>query len=96
MVLLIPAVLKVAITWYLINSIILFSCYGLDKAQAVNKGRRIPENLLHILALSGGFPGGLLGRSIFHHKTRKPVFLIILFLSAIVHILIWLFIIISY
>jgi uncharacterized membrane protein YsdA (DUF1294 family) len=81
---------KIALTWYSLLSIVLFILYGLDKAQAVASGRRIPERVLHSLALAGGFAGGLLGRIIFHHKTRKPYFLILLLVSAAIHVILWL------
>ncbi len=81
--------IKISFVWYGVLSILLFVLYGLDKKQAVMEGRRIPEKVLHLLAIAGGFPGGLLGRSVFHHKTRKPFFLIILLVSSAVHILIW-------
>jgi uncharacterized membrane protein YsdA (DUF1294 family) len=83
-------ILKFAFTWYAVMSIALFALYGLDKAQARIEGRRLPEKILHLLAAAGGFPGGLLGRALFHHKTRKPTFLIILLVSAGVHGLLWL------
>jgi uncharacterized membrane protein YsdA (DUF1294 family) len=81
--------LKLALTWYGTTSTVLFALYGLDKAQSRMDGRRIPEKVLHMLAVAGGFPGGLLGRSLFHHKTRKPLFLVILVCSAVVHIFLW-------
>lgn len=82
--------LKISLVWYGLLSILLFVLYGLDKAQALAAGRRIPERVLHGLALFGGFPGGLLGRALFHHKTRKPFFLILLLGSAAIHVLLWL------
>lgn len=82
-------VINLALAWYGTLSILLFAMYGLDKAQAVNNGRRISERTLHYVALLGGFPGGLLGRALFHHKTRKPLFLIILLGSAGAHLLVW-------
>ncbi|HEX7555124.1 MAG TPA: DUF1294 domain-containing protein [Leptolinea sp.] len=81
--------LKIALFWYAFMSLLLFIIYGLDKAQAVANGRRIPEKVLHFLAMAGGFPGGFLGRSYFHHKTRKPAFLIILVGSAVIHTTTW-------
>ncbi|NMB55038.1 MAG: DUF1294 domain-containing protein [Leptolinea sp.] len=82
-------VIHFALVWYGTLSVLLFAMYGLDKAQAVINGRRISERTLHFLALLGGFPGGLLGRALFHHKTRKPFFPVILLGSAGVHILLW-------
>lgn len=82
-------VLKLALIWYGLLSVLLFGLYGLDKAQAVAEGRRIPEKTLHQLALLGGFPGGLLGRTIFRHKTRKPVFILVLLGSVAIHLILW-------
>jgi len=81
--------LKITLFWYCFLSLLLFLVYGLDKAQAVANGRRIPEKVLHFLALAGGFPGGLLGRSFFHHKTRKTAFLVVLVGSAFIHTTFW-------
>jgi uncharacterized membrane protein YsdA (DUF1294 family) len=38
------------------------------------------------LALLGGFPGGWAGRSIFHHKTQKGIFVFVLMVSTLIHI----------
>jgi uncharacterized membrane protein YsdA (DUF1294 family) len=35
------------------------------------------------LALAGGFVGGWIGRFVFHHKTRKPVFAVVLTASTL-------------
>ncbi|GAP22033.1 DUF1294 domain-containing protein [Leptolinea tardivitalis] len=83
---------KLALVWYGFSSVTLFGLYGLDKTQAITGGRRIPEKVLHLVAAVGGFPGGFLGRSLFHHKTRKPLFLFILSVSAVLHIIIWVFV----
>lgn len=51
-----------------------FLLYAWDKASAVRRGRRIPEAVLHLLALLGGSPAALLGQLLFRHKTRKASF----------------------
>lgn len=84
-----PLMFKFIGVWYIFFSITLFAIYGIDKAQAQINGRRIPEKWFHYLALAGGFFGGLIGRPFFHHKTRKPIFLIILLLSLVVHVITW-------
>ncbi len=63
--------------WVVIASGITFLLYGLDKAQSKNGGWRVPEVVLHGLALAGGFPGGWAGRSIFRHKTKKGIFVFV-------------------
>jgi uncharacterized membrane protein YsdA (DUF1294 family) len=60
-----------------------FAAYGLDKRAAVRGGWRIPEAALHGLALIGGVVGAWAGRAVFRHKTRKPVFLVVLVLASI-------------
>ncbi|MEI8132357.1 MAG: DUF1294 domain-containing protein [Leptolinea sp.] len=82
--------MNIFLTWYAVSSIVLFLMYGLDKAQAVAGGRRISEKTLHILSLTGGFAGGFLGRFFFRHKTRKPLFLWVLSISAALHCFAWL------
>lgn len=78
--------IKTLCIWYSFFSLFLFILYGVDKAQAKINGRRIPEKTLHIFSIAGGFLGGLMGMRIFHHKTRKPIFLLIIAISFIIHI----------
>lgn len=76
--------------WLLGLSVVTFFAYGYDKRQAVRGGGRVPEIVLHGLALAGGFPGGWAGRSVFRHKTRHTSFLIVLIISTMIHAgLIW-------
>ena len=79
------------IIWLAAISIITFILYGLDKARSKRKGaRRVPEIALHVLALAGGFIGGWVGRSFFHHKPKKGIFVFILVISTVIHLgLVW-------
>lgn len=61
-----------------------FVMYGIDKRQAEQAGWRVPEAVLHGLALVGGVIGAWAGRAVFHHKTQKPVFTIVLALASII------------
>lgn len=51
-----------------------FAAFGIDKARARDRRRRIPEARLLQLALLGGSPGAYAGRRVFRHKTRKQPF----------------------
>jgi uncharacterized membrane protein YsdA (DUF1294 family) len=51
-------------------------------------GWRVPEVILHGLALLGGFPGGWIGRSLFGHKTKKGFFTFVLIASTAIHLLV--------
>ena len=57
-----------------ILSVIAFIAYGFDKRRAQASGRRVPENTLHLLALFGGWPGGLLGQQSSGTRRRSWVF----------------------
>ena len=72
--------------WLLTLSVVTFIAYGYDKAQAKAGGLRIPEIVLHGLALAGGFLGGWIGRAVFHHKTRKGSFTVILVISTLLYL----------
>jgi uncharacterized membrane protein YsdA (DUF1294 family) len=72
--------------WLAAASGITFLLYGFDKAQSKGRGWRVPEAVLHGLALSGGFPGGWAGRSIFRHKTKKGIFVFVLAVSTAIHL----------
>jgi uncharacterized membrane protein YsdA (DUF1294 family) len=72
--------------WLLTLSIVTFIAYGYDKAQAKGGGSRIPEIVLHGLALAGGFLGGWLGRVVFRHKTQKASFTVVLLISTAIYL----------
>lgn len=66
---------------YLMYYLIIFNIaawimYGLDKWKAKSGAWRIPERTLLLTALAGGSVGALAGMLLFHHKTRKPKFMI--------------------
>jgi uncharacterized membrane protein YsdA (DUF1294 family) len=71
-------------------NIVTFCFYGFDKFQAKREGGRIPEKILHMVAILGGAPGGIAGQWIFHHKIRKQIFHLILWASLFVHLIIFL------
>ena len=71
-----------------VMSVVCFAAYGVDKRQAANGGRRVPERILHILTLLGGWPGALLGQRQFRHKTKKLSYLIVFWFVVILHVVI--------
>ncbi len=79
--------------WLLTLSVVTFIWYGFDKGQSKRGGLRVPEIVLQLLTLAGGFPGGWLGRAMFHHKTRHDEFRTVLILSTLLHaglLIVWL------
>lgn len=63
-----------------------FFLMAVDKSQAKNKGRRVPERTLLWLTFLGGGLGAFLGSRVFHHKTKKAPFPLVLPLGAIITI----------
>ena len=74
------------LAWLAGWSVPAFALYGIDKRQARAGGWRIPENLLHAVALVGGVIGAWAGRFVFRHKTRKPIFLAVLLAASVIWI----------
>ena len=71
------------LAWLIGWSIPTFAIYGIDKAKAQRGGWRVPESLLHALALGGGVIGAWAGRLVFRHKTQRPEFLVVLIAASI-------------
>ncbi|MBI4575749.1 MAG: DUF1294 domain-containing protein [Planctomycetes bacterium] len=55
-------------------NVAMLALYGYDKAVAGGLRTRVPEAVLHLVALAGGSPAALLGQVAFRHKTRKGSF----------------------
>jgi uncharacterized membrane protein YsdA (DUF1294 family) len=85
--------LNLYIAWIIGWSIVTFFFYGFDKRRSKGSDERVPEIVLHVLSLIGGFPGGWAGRAYFRHKTLHTSFLITLIISTVLHlgIAFWLF-----
>ena len=77
--------IAVYMVWLIGTGIVSFFVYGYDKFKAVRGGYRIPEKLLHLLALLGGFLGCVLGMALFHHKTRKTLFKTVIVIAFLLH-----------
>jgi uncharacterized membrane protein YsdA (DUF1294 family)/cold shock CspA family protein len=71
---------------YVSMSLLLFCVYALDKSAAMNRRSRTSENTLHFLSLLGGWPGGLVAQSLFHHKSTKTSYRITFFLIVGIHV----------
>ncbi len=76
------------IAWLTAWSIVTFAAYAIDKRQARRHGWRIPEVALHGLALVGGSIGGWIGLLGLRHKTRHPLFPLVLAVALTTQIVI--------
>lgn len=60
-----------------------FLMYGADKSAAEQGRWRTSESTLHTIALLGGWPGALVARRVFRHKTIKQPFRTIFWFTVI-------------
>src|SRR3989338_2321690 len=65
---------KIMIGYLTLMNIASSTLFYVDKQRAIHKQYRIPEKTLWATALLGGWVGGILGMSIFHHKSSKSSF----------------------
>ncbi|MCK5719415.1 MAG: cold shock and DUF1294 domain-containing protein [Thiomargarita sp.] len=81
-------------TWNLIFSYMIavnlstFLFYGYDKMIAGTSFLRVPELVLHGLALIGGSPVGFVAQKFFHHKTIKTSFQLAYWIIVIMQIIV--------
>ncbi len=72
---------------YVAMSFATFIVYALDKRAARLGQWRVKESTLHALALLCGWPGALLAQHLLRHKSAKPVFRRVFWLSVTLNIL---------
>jgi uncharacterized membrane protein YsdA (DUF1294 family)/cold shock CspA family protein len=70
---------------YLALSLATFLMYRSDKAAALAGGWRTQESTLHLAALLGGWPGALVARPMFRHKTTKEPFRTIFWVTVVLN-----------
>lgn len=70
----------------ILMSFVAFCLYGNDKNRAKKGKDRIKEKTLLSLSCYNGGIGALIGRIVFHHKTDKSYFSIVIILSTLVQL----------
>lgn len=68
---------------YFSASIVTFVAYAIDKSAAQNDRWRTQESTLHLFSLVGGWPGALLAQKALRHKSKKPEFQTIFWVTVI-------------
>ncbi|MBQ3552283.1 MAG: DUF1294 domain-containing protein [Clostridia bacterium] len=76
----------ILLCYIFICSLACFIAFGADKKAAVNNSWRIPEATLLTMGFIGGALGGLIGMSLFRHKTQKIKFKLLMPLFLIFNI----------
>lgn len=69
--------------YLLIINIVSILVFAIDKVQAKNQKRRVPEKILHLLELLGGVFGIIVTMYLIHHKSSKWQYYIITFIILI-------------
>lgn len=83
----------ISLAYLIIISIIGYAIMWFDKIQSKNKGNRIPENTLFLIALIGGALGIYLGmKAPIYHKASKAKFRIGIPLLIIFNVVVWYFV----
>ena len=67
-------------------SLAAFMAYAFDKSAAVSGRWRTAENTLHLFALAGGWPGALLAQQLLRHKTSKPGFVGVFWITVALNV----------
>jgi uncharacterized membrane protein YsdA (DUF1294 family) len=73
--------------WLLAINVVTFGYYAFDKARAKVLGSRVPEMVLHGLALAGGTLGAWVAMRVFRHKTIKGSFRVVFWTIAVLQLL---------
>ncbi|MDD2192232.1 MAG: DUF1294 domain-containing protein [Bacteroidales bacterium] len=73
--------------YIIVINVISVLTFSIDKSQAKNNKRRVPEKVLHILELMGGVFGIIVSMYLIHHKSSKWQYYIITYIILLAWIL---------
>lgn len=74
---------------YLGVSALTFGAYAIDKSAARMKQRRVAETSLILLGMLGGWPGAILAQQLLRHKTAKPSFRAVFWVSVLINVFVF-------
>jgi uncharacterized membrane protein YsdA (DUF1294 family)/cold shock CspA family protein len=78
--------LPIEVAWaYLAASSVAFLAYAFDKSAARNGQWRTKESTLHLIGLTGGWPGALAAQRLLRHKSRKQSFQVVFWATVILN-----------
>lgn len=75
-----------ALWLYPVASVLTFMVYALDKSAAKRGAWRTRESTLHLLALTGGWPGALVAQQVLRHKSSKAEFRVIFWATVLLNL----------
>lgn len=74
---------KYILLYLLVINLVSFTLFFIDKQKAKRNKWRIKEARLHTFSFLGGVAGSILAMLLFHHKNKKPKFIIITIIALI-------------
>lgn len=81
--------LEYVLTYFACINIISFIVFFLDKEKAKKDKWRIQERTLHTLSFMGGVVGSIGAMILFHHKTKKTLFVAITIIALLFNIFVY-------
>ena len=72
--------------YLLIINLISFVLFFEDKQKSKKDKWRIKESTLHLVSFMGGTPGSIVAMILFHHKTKKPKFVLITIITLLFNV----------
>jgi hypothetical protein len=69
--------MEIFIIYLVLINVVTFIFFGIDKRKAIRQKWRIKENVLLTFSIFGGGIGSFIGMKVFHHKTQKTKFIIL-------------------
>ncbi|WP_312815856.1 DUF1294 domain-containing protein [Sedimentibacter sp.] len=78
--------LTLILMYYIIINLISFIIFFIDKQKSKKDRWRIQEKTLHTLSYIGGVFGSIASMLLFHHKTKKPDFVIITIIALMLNL----------
>ena len=77
---------KYILFYLLITNVTSFALFFSDKQKAKKDKWRIKESTIHIAWFMGGIIGSIAAMILFHHKTKKPMFVAITIIALLFNI----------
>jgi uncharacterized membrane protein YsdA (DUF1294 family) len=71
---------------YCFMSAVSFYLYTKDKRASIKQLARVSERTLWIVGLMCGWPGALIAQKRLRHKTAKPAFLLVFWLTVVLNL----------
>ena len=73
------------VAWYAALGIITYAMYAKDKVAAQSGDWRTSESTLHLLSALGGWVGAMVAQTYLRHKSQKPEFRLVYYLTVVIN-----------